>query len=196
MRVANHCLILVMPFVIGCGSSTAPVGSPTQSTATTAVTVTPPSDPLANSVLLEGGESFDGKAFKLKLPKSWIVKPENVVALHARATDTELFPNIKVAILKPPAGTTVAAVVNASKDSYLKNGTVEEVKEVTLVGLPVHRMLMTQNLPGNLNRQLKYFIPAGSRILIFTGQGTPETFETHLPLFEAVIRSLEVVPMQ
>jgi len=87
-------------------------------------------------------------------------------------------------------------VVKASKDSYLKNGTVEEVTESTLQGRTVHWMLMTQNLSGNVNRQLKYFISAGQRVLIFSGQCTPEAFETHLPLFEAVIRSLEVITLQ
>ncbi len=195
MKSATCSLLIVIPLVIGCGASTPPVGSPTQAPITT-TPVTPHSDEASSIASLDGGEIFDGKAFKLKLPKGWIVKPDTVVAIHAQATDAELFPNIKLAILKPPAGTTVAAVVNASKGSYLKNGTVEEVTEIALQGRQVHRMLMTQNLSGNLNRQLKYFIPAGQRVLIFSGQGTPEAFESDLPLFEAVIRSLEVVPLQ
>jgi len=144
--------------------------------------------------LLDGGETFDGKVFKLRLPKGWIVKPDAVAALHARATETELFPNIKVAILRLPDGKTITDAVNASKESYLKSGTVEEVSEITLRGQPVHRMVMTQNLPDNLNRQLKYFVPAGPRVVIFSGQAKSAEFETHLPLFESVIRTLEIAP--
>jgi hypothetical protein len=201
MKSAARSFLFVIPCVIGCGASTPPAGSPTppQTTTTLPQTTTTPVTPHAavesDPALLDGGEIFDGKAFKLKLPKGWVIKPDTVVALHARATDAGLFPNIKVAILKPPAGATVATVVKASMASYLKNGTVEEETEITLQGRQVHRMLMTQNLPGNVNRQLKYFIPAGPRILIFSGQATPEAFETSLPIFEAVIGSLEVVPL-
>ena len=198
MKSASFSLAFVIPFVIGCGASTPPAGTSAQQAQAPVITApvtTRQSDAASSTALLDGGEVFDGKTFKLKLPKGWIIKPEALVALHAKATDAELFPNIKVAVLKPPAGATVAMVVNASMESYLKNGTVEEVTEIKLQGQPVHRMLMTQNLPGNLNRQLKYFIQTGPRVLVFTGQGTPETFETHLPLFEAVIRSLEVIPL-
>jgi hypothetical protein len=114
MRSATCSFVFVISFVIGCGAATPPAGSQTQTTQSPIIMapVTPQSDAASSTALLDGGEIFDGKAFKLKLPKGWIVKPDIVVALHARATDAELFPNIKVAILKPPAGATVAAVVN------------------------------------------------------------------------------------
>jgi hypothetical protein len=144
--------------------------------------------------LLAGGETFDGKVFKVRLPKDWFVQTDPVVPLHVRASQTELFPNIKVATLKLPDGKSITDVVKASQESYLKSGTVEEVTEIALQGRQVHRMVMTQNLPGNPNRQLKYFVPAGPRVVIFSGQSTSEEFENHLPLFESVVRSLELAP--
>lgn len=198
MKSATQFVVFCMPFIVGCGASTPTAESPKpSSTATTPVTtetVTPQAESASNPDLLIGGENFDGKVFTLRLPKDWFVKPDPVVALHAKATEAELFPNIKVAILKLPDGKTITDVVQASRDSYLKNGTVEEMKEIALKGRQVQRMLMTQNLPGNPNRQLKYFVPAGPRVVIFSGQATSDSFETHLPLFEAVIRSLELTP--
>lgn len=173
-------------------SAVSPTGA--KQTPATPAASTPQSNAASSAASLEGGEIFDGKAFKLKIPKGWIIKFDAVVALHTRATHLTPFPNIKVAILKPPADATMSTVVNASKESYLKSGTVEELTETTLQGRPVHRLLMTQNLPGNVNRQLKYFIPAGERILIFSGQDKAESFESAMPLFEEVIRSLEVTP--
>jgi hypothetical protein len=198
MQPTSRLFVCLIPFILGCGTSTPPAKSPEQSPTATTVAKEGPDAPQAESAasmaLLDGGETFDGKVFKLRLPKGWIVKPDAVAALHARATETELFPNIKVAILRLPDGKTITDAVNASKESYLKSGTVEEVSEITLRGQPVHRMVMTQNLPDNLNRQLKYFVPAGPRVVIFSGQAKSAEFETHLPLFEAVIRTLEVAP--
>ena len=198
MKIADCSVAFVAGLFLGCSGST-PHSAPPAQQAQTPISAAPvaaaPLEIPSSSALLEGGEVFDGKAFKLKLPAGWIVEPDPGVALVAQATKTGLYPNIKVAVLKPPAGTKVSAVVNASKEIYLKHGTVEEVVEMELQGRSVQRMLMTQNLPGNVNQQLKYFISAGTRILIFTGQAVPDAFETQLPIFEAVIRTLELIPL-
>lgn len=197
MKSAIGLFVVVILFTVGCGTSTPPAGSVVPSTqpATPAPAKNSETSAASSAALLDGGEVFDGKAFKLKLPNGWIVKPDSVVALHARATDAQLFPAVKMAMIMPPAGTTLAAVASGSRDSYLKNGTVESATEANLNGQTVHRILMTQSLPGSLSRQVKYFIPAGPRILIFSGQSTPDAFETDLPLFEEMIRSLEVIPL-
>ncbi|MFN7766852.1 MAG: hypothetical protein ACK5UC_06575 [Planctomycetaceae bacterium] len=193
MKSAKSSFVFFIPFILGCGASAPPVESPNQPSVVT-TPVTPQAEPTASTDLLAGGETFDGKVFKLRLPKDWFVQPDPVVPLHVRASQTELFPNMKVATLKLPDGKSITDVVKASQESYLKSGTVEEVTELALQGRQVHRMVMTQNLPGNPNRQLKYFVPAGPRVVIFSGQSTSEEFENHLPLFESVVRSLELAP--
>lgn len=180
----------VLLLLMGCNASIPPAGSPTPPKPTTTLRT----DASPRLAILEGGETFDGKVFKLKLPNGWIIKPDPAVALHAHPAGADLFPNIKVAILKPPAGATVEEVVRASAQIYRRDGTVQDVSKATIQGRQVHRVLMSQDLPGNFNSQLKYFVPVGHHILIFSGQGRTEVFESHLLLFDAVFRSLELVP--
>mgnify|MGYP003344917664 CR=1 FL=1 len=188
MKPAN--CVFVFLLAMGCNTSLPPA----EPSAPAKATVPPRADASPYAALLDGGEVFDGKVFKLKLPKGWEIIPDPAVALHARPAGNELFPNIKIALLPMPADATMEAFVSASARLYRRDGTVQDVAKATIQGREVHRILMTQDLPGNVNSQLKYLVPAGPQIMIFSGQGRPDVFESHLRLFDAVFRSLEVVP--
>ena len=188
-------------FVVGCGAAgpSTPNSTPVTTSATPATLPSANNPPAATPSpadtkpdLLAEGTEFDGKVFKLTLPKGWVVKTDPIVALHAVASAENQFPNVKVATLLPPTGATLAMVVAASKKSYLNNGTIEEETEVSLNGTSAHRMVLTQTLPGHVSRQVKYFIPNGKRILIYSGQSSPDNFTGDLPILDAIAKSLKV----
>lgn len=201
MKPFSWPVVVMTLFVLGCGGAgpstpnTTPVTTPS-TPATPAPANNPPattpSTETAKADLLAEGEVFDGKTFKITLPKGWVVKTDPIVALHAVASVENQFPSVKVASLLPPSGTTLAMVVAGSKKSYLNNGTIEEETEISINGATAHRLVLTQSVPGHVSRQVKYFIPAGNRILIYSGQSSPDHFTDDLPILDAIVQSLEV----
>ena len=151
-----------------------------------------PRRPVDNA-LLNGGSWAELKNFKIKLPKGWERKQDLLVALHALPSEAKLYPNLKVAIVNLPKQATMMDSVTQSKMTYAKYWTIEEERAVNVNGASAYRMVLVQDIGLTKSKQAKYFIAAGEKVLIVTGQSEPEEFDRHLPVFEAMVQSMEIL---
>lgn len=183
---------LLVAATLGCGPSSISSGSfSTPPPPASAVPQTPRRS-VENS-LLDGGTSVELKDFKIRLPQGWERKQDLIVALHALPSGDQLYPNLKVAVVNLPKQATMMDSVTQSKKAYAKIWAIEEEKTVKINGASAHRMLLVQDIGLTKSRQIKYFIAAGDKALIVTGQSEPEEFDKHLPVFEAMVQSLEIL---
>jgi hypothetical protein len=142
--------------------------------------------------LLEGGDTVDLPDFRIKLPKGWERIEERLVPLHARPPGDELYPNLKVAVVKLSKAATLADVVTQSKKAYGKAWAVEEEAPAKVNGCAAVRMVLVQDYLVTRSRAVKYFVSAGGKVLVVTGESESDKFGQQLPLFEAVVQTLEV----
>lgn len=192
MRIATFTAFCLFAVVGGCARESEPNASTSPKTATGPEPSKVRNSAAVESPLLAGGRTVDVQQFRINLPKGWQLKEDRIMAVHAVESLDQVFPNLKVAILKPPRPVTVQEVVQNSKQQWAKFWTVEKEAAVTIGDQPASRIILVSKIPNSDSRQLKYFVAAGSRILIITAQAKPEDFEARLPLFEAIVQSLNV----
>lgn len=155
----------------------------------------PHPQPKSDRELLEGGSAVEFKEFKLILPKGWERRPNPIITLTAKPVGTKAVnPAFRLAILKLPEKYAWKDSVAASKEKWAeaKVWKIESEKATKLNGRHAHRMILTENLVVASGKQIKYFIDAGGHVFIVTGSADPNEFDRLLPLFEAMIRSLEI----
>jgi hypothetical protein len=132
------------------------------------------------------------EGFRLTLPAGWERRPDPTISLLARPAGAPppLFPKFYLAILKIPARGTMADSVRLSKKVYAAVWNIEDEKAVTVNGAQANRLILGENLGVARNRQVKYFIALGGKVLIASGQTDPDDLDRYLPLYEAMIRTI------
>jgi hypothetical protein len=145
----------------------------------------------AERAVLDGGSTVELTGFTIRLPDGWVRKQDAIVALHALPSGARLYPNLKVAVVNLPKGATARDVAAKSKEVYANAWSVEDEGAAAVGGAPAYRMVLVQDVVTK-SKQVKYFVAAGDKALVVSGQSEPDEFDRHLAVFEAMVQSLEV----
>lgn len=194
MRTTNtlkYCCSLLCLTAIGLPAASAqPAQPPSASTSGVALNA-PPTTP---ENLLADATVHKFATYTIKTPGGWQRKEDPIVALHVLPPDAKLLPNLKAAVVRLPPPFTMMDSVTQSKKAYASIWSIESESNVKVGSLDAVRLVLTQDLGVVKSKQLKYFIAGDQQVIIVTAQSTAETFQSHMPLFEAIAQSMKPAP--
>lgn len=136
--------------------------------------------------------------FAIEFPRGWTVDTDPfriLVATSPRESSTDShLETIKVVATDVSPGISLDAYYRNSLDVYRSIWTVHATADGSVAGLRARRAIIDQTIGSRKSRLLKCFVLGHGHVFVITCASEPLAFERQLPIFEATLATLRILP--